>query len=108
MVATLLELEPAQQLTPQTSLNLFPVKRLMSTDTDAQSHAGKTPQEALATAAAAKHKKYDDEVTKRRGKFVAFSVSVDGMLDVEAEDAVKAISRRLSVRWHRRYSECAS
>eukprot|EP00923_Selenidium_pygospionis_P002843 GHVN01004364.1.p1 GENE.GHVN01004364.1~~GHVN01004364.1.p1 ORF type:complete len:695 (+),score=78.46 GHVN01004364.1:2-2086(+) len=75
-------------------------------DTDAQSHLNKTPAEVLAAAATMKHRKYDEEVKKRRGRFVPFAISVDGMMHKEAEEIIKAISRRLSVRWSRRYSEC--
>eukprot|EP00923_Selenidium_pygospionis_P017780 GHVN01031242.1.p1 GENE.GHVN01031242.1~~GHVN01031242.1.p1 ORF type:complete len:519 (+),score=81.03 GHVN01031242.1:1174-2730(+) len=77
-------------------------------DTDAQSHVRKTPAEVLAEAAKKKHDKYDEEVKKRRGKFVPFAVSVDGMLDKESDEVLKALSRRLSVRWQVRYSMCVS
>eukprot|EP00923_Selenidium_pygospionis_P003985 GHVN01006330.1.p1 GENE.GHVN01006330.1~~GHVN01006330.1.p1 ORF type:complete len:304 (+),score=26.87 GHVN01006330.1:657-1568(+) len=77
-------------------------------DTDAQSHITKSPTEVLAAAAKMKHNKYDEAVRERRGKFIAFAVSVDGMMDAEAQLVVESLSRRLSVRWQRRYSQCVS
>eukprot|EP00923_Selenidium_pygospionis_P025026 GHVN01044013.1.p1 GENE.GHVN01044013.1~~GHVN01044013.1.p1 ORF type:complete len:119 (-),score=14.29 GHVN01044013.1:160-516(-) len=54
-----------------------------------------------------KHSTYDEAVKARRGRFIPFIVSVDGMLETEALEVVRGISRRLAAKWHRPYSEVA-
>jgi hypothetical protein len=75
------------------------------TDTDSRSHRNKDPTKVLAKQAKEKKDKYSDACTQARRHFTPLVFSVDGLREKETIAASKRLSRLLSDKWKRPYSQ---
>ena len=73
-------------------------------NTDAKSYVKKTPERCLQDCEKAKKKVYLEDCLQKRQHFLPFVASVGGLLDVEAEAALKGVSKRLATKWQQPYS----
>ena len=66
---------------------------------DSLSHQNKSPEKCLLTAYKEIKCKYMEACIRQRHHFSLFTVSVDGLIGVEAESAPKRISICLATKW---------
>ena len=74
------------------------------TDTDQASYVTRDPERVLQSHEKEKKRKYLRPCQQQRRAFTPFVVSVDGLIGIEAKNVMKALSRRLALKWQKPYS----
>ena len=74
-------------------------------DNDAPSYQWRSPVSILEIGAVEKKRVYRSAVEDRRGNFIPFVLSVDGLLQREASHFVKRLSANLASRWEKPFSD---
>ena len=78
------------------------------TDTDQASYVTRDPERVLQSHEKEKKRKYLRPCQQQRRAFTPFVVSVDGLIGMEAKNVMKALSRRLALKWQKPYSQVMS
>ena len=74
------------------------------TDTDQASYVTRDPERVLQSHEKEKKRKYLRPCQHQRRAFTPFVVSVDGLIGMGAKNVMKALSRRLALKWQKPYS----
>ena len=69
------------------------------TDTDQASYVKRDPEKVLQSHEKEKKKKYLRPCQHQQGAFTPLVMSVDGLLEQEAKNILKQLSRQLAVKW---------
>ena len=73
-------------------------------NTEAKSYLTKIPDKCLQEVVREKKNMYLEACLQKRRHFSHFVSSVDGLMEVEAEDTLKIIASRLTTKWQQPYS----